>query len=45
VKVSFASAFRGAAIILAFGARSAAAEGTTYVVDPARSAVAARTQG
>jgi len=30
----------GAILILALGARSGAAEGTTYVVDPARSAVA-----
>jgi polyisoprenoid-binding protein YceI len=40
VRVPFASAFRRAAVILALGARSAAAGGTTYVVDPARSAVA-----
>jgi polyisoprenoid-binding protein YceI len=39
VNVELASAIRGAAFILAVGARSAA-EGTTYVVDPARSAVA-----
>jgi polyisoprenoid-binding protein YceI len=40
VNVKFASAIRGAAFILALGARSGAAEETTYVVDPARSAVA-----
>jgi len=40
VNVEFASAVRGAAFILALGARSAAAEGTTYLADPARSTVA-----
>jgi len=40
VNVKLASAVRGATFILALGGRSAAAEGTTYVVDPARSVVA-----
>ncbi len=40
MNVEVASGFRGAAFILALGARSAAAGGTTYVVDPARSEVA-----
>ncbi len=40
MNVEVASGLRGAAFILALGARSAAAGGTTYVVDPARSEVA-----
>jgi hypothetical protein len=40
VNVKVASAIRGTAFVLALGARNGAAEGTTYVVDPARSMVA-----
>jgi polyisoprenoid-binding protein YceI len=40
VNVGLGSAVRGAAFILALAGRSAAAGGTTYAVDPARSAVA-----
>jgi polyisoprenoid-binding protein YceI len=40
VNVELASALRGAAFILALGARSGAVEGTTYLADPGRSTVA-----
>ena len=36
MNIELASAIRGAAFILALSTRSGAAEGRTYVVDPAR---------